>query len=107
MLKSQPVYFYTTIYLPEVVVVSYRQPVHTTSALLNAYTDGGGHDDRDDDDDDTGGDDGGDDGEKSEIVHTIFALCNSHTGASSHDVTDDEGIMLSMRRRLGVRSREG
>ena len=51
LLKSQLVYFCTTIYLAEVVVVSYRQPVHTTSALLNAYT-GGGHDDNDDDDED-------------------------------------------------------
>ena len=49
LLKSQPVYFSTTIYLAEVVVVSYRQPVHTTSALLNAYTGGGGHDETDDD----------------------------------------------------------
>ena len=72
MLNSQPVYFYTTIYLPEVVVVSYRQAVHTTSALLNAYTDANGHDDADEDDDDgkeghyddSGG--GGDDNEKEE-----------------------------------------
>ena len=33
------------------MVVSYRQPVHTTSALLNAYTDAGGRDDTDDDGD--------------------------------------------------------
>ena len=33
------------------VVVSYRQPVHTPSALLNAYTDAGGRDDTDDDGD--------------------------------------------------------
>ena len=38
---SQPFYFSTTIYLAEVLVVSYRQPVPTPSALLNAYTDGG------------------------------------------------------------------
>ena len=58
LFNSQPVYFYTTIYLAEVVVVSYRQPVHTTSLLLNAYTDARGHDDTDDDgdtdDDDSG-----------------------------------------------------
>ena len=54
------------------VVVSYRQAVHTTSALLNAYTDANGHDDADEDDDDgkeghyddSGG--GGDDNEKEE-----------------------------------------
>ena len=33
------------------MVVSYRQPVHTPSALLNAYTDAGGRDDTDDDGD--------------------------------------------------------
>ena len=43
------------------MVVSYRQPVHTTSALLNAYTDARGHDDTDDDDD-TNDDDGDGDG---------------------------------------------
>ena len=44
------------------MVVSYRQPVHTTSALLNAYTDGGGHDEADVNDDEKEGhyDDGGD-----------------------------------------------
>ena len=46
------------------VVVSYRQPVHTPSTLLNAYTDVGGRDDTDDDADvaDVGQEEHDDDG---------------------------------------------